>query len=175
MKMTQTKKEVTYKDLDANLSKKFKWTGNVLRLYAEEQVLIPTKEEDLLKRDMTDKFLKELEREIKFKEIWKIQINGKMRMSKSTLGITFLRYGISLLNKYFPQETNSKEWSMKNIARDDQEYTKKMRNPDLMFDMILIDEENALEDTGENASIEKAQKEVSSNVQAGRYVHNLLS
>ena len=72
MMATTEKKFVSYKDLRANIDKDFKWTGNILRLYAEQLFIYPTKEEEIIRTDMTDKFLKELEREIKFKEIWKI-------------------------------------------------------------------------------------------------------
>ena len=74
----EIRRTVTYKELRADIDKDFKWTGNILRMYAERLFLYPTKEEEIIRTDMTDKFLKELEREIKHKEIWKIQIKANI-------------------------------------------------------------------------------------------------
>lgn len=65
-------------------------------------------------------------------------------------------------------------FTIENIARDEQEKSKKMRNPELMHDVIVVDEKNSLESkTGENVVVENEQRRVFSDVQAGRYIHSV--
>ena len=161
----------THKDLIGN--KEGKWSGNILQMYAENLARHPTNEEETAQVNMTPLYFKEIEREIANGEIVKQQINAKPRQAKSTEGIALAIWILNLVRKYYPKECGDKQFSMSNIARDDQELAKMMRNPDLMFSIIMIDENNALEETGENATTEMAQKEVFSDVQAGRYVHNI--
>ena len=158
---------------DLQVRKDSKWKGNILQMYAETMVRHPTIEEETAKINMSDLYFKEVEREVSNGEIFKMQINAKPRMSKSTEGIAISVWILELLKKYYPDKVKGKIFGMRNVARDDQELAKMMRNPDLMFDVIMIDESNALEETGENATTEMAQKEVFSDVQAGRYVHNI--
>ena len=99
--------------------------------------------------------LKELEREVKNKEIISGQINAKPRMAKSTIAILLGKFIFALLKKYNYKEAD-KEFSMDNMARDQGERAKKMREPQRMHDIIITDENNALEDTGENATVECA-------------------
>ena len=167
-------KQVKPSDIKAKVPDEHMWTGHILQKYAEEMMLHPTNEEEIARIDMTGKFLKEVEREVMNSEILKIQINSKPRLGKSTTGIMLGMYIDSLLKKHFPNHCNGLPIGMRNVARDDQEWTRKMRNPDLMFDVIVTDEGNALEQTGENATTEQAQKEVFSDVQAGRYIHGIF-
>ena len=166
-KTTQT----TFKDITGNKMRKEKWTGDILRYYAEQMMLYPTNDEEILNIDMTNKFGKEIDRRVKNRELAKIQVNAPTRSGKSTVGIILGLWILNLINKYFRELAYSKKFSMNNMCRDDQEYTRKMRNPDLMYDVLVIDEQNALEKTGENATTESAQKQVFQEVQAGRYVH----
>jgi hypothetical protein len=169
----KVKPRVKAKDVLARVDKSHKWKGNILRLYAEEFALNLIKEDDIIKNDMTYKFGKELLRQIKQREIIKMQINAKPRLGKSTQAIMIGMWVHEMIKEFYPKQWSGKEFGMKNIARDDQEYVKKMRDPKLMFDVIVVDESNALEQGGENATVEQQQKEVFSDVQAGRYVHTI--
>lgn len=162
----------TWKDIVAKIEEGHKWEGNILQKMAEEIARYSIPIEEIVKIDLSVKLLKELEREVKNKEIISLQINSKPRLGKSTLGILLGKFIYDTLKKY---EMKKKEdvFGMDNIARDQNEKVKKMRNPDLMYDVIVTDESNALEDTGENATVEKAQRDVFSDVQAGRYVHGI--
>ena len=66
-----------------------------------------------------------------------------------------------------------KKFEMKNIARDQQEFSMKMRDDKLQNDIIVTDEFNDLETGGLNASAEGQLSDTYSNVQAARYVHRI--
>lgn len=159
-------------EITAILEKNHRWTGNILQKMAEEIIRYAIPTEEIIRNDLSEKLLKELEREIINKEIISLQINAKPRMSKSTLAILLGKFIHHLLIKHNLKNKNIK-FGMRNIARDQNEKNKRMREPELMNDIIITDESNALEDTGENATIEKAQREVFSDVQAGRYIHGI--
>ena len=95
-----------------------------------------------------------------------------MRLGKSTAGFAIGKEILNLLIKYKYQKENTK-FGLKNIARDQQEYSRFMRNPETSHTVIVTDETNELENTGENVTVEKALQEVFSCVQAGRYVHRV--
>ena len=62
-----------------------KYQTNTLYYYADQYSRLITKEEDILKEDMTQTFYAELEEMIKNGEIIIININAKMRLGKSTV------------------------------------------------------------------------------------------
>ena len=129
--------------LMAKLGKKHKWRGNILQLMAERYYLYATSEEELLQIDMTEPFLRELRREVSNKEIIKAIINSKMRLGKSTVAVLLGVYIHDLMKEYYPEKMGDKEFGVWNIARDEQEYISKMRDPKLMYDVIIIDERKA--------------------------------
>ena len=91
---------MSIRDIVANVDSSHRWTGNILQKIAEEvgRYGIPT--EEIIKTDLSVKLLKELEREIKNKEIISLQINAKPRMAKSTLAIWLGLFIDSLLKKH---------------------------------------------------------------------------
>jgi hypothetical protein len=109
---------------------------------------------------------------IKDGEIIIININAKMRLGKSTLAMGIGEYIFGLLQKYKKQPKSAK-FTLQNIARDDQEFSKRMRDVTLQNTVMVTDESNELEQTGENVTVEQALKKVFSDVQAGRYVHRV--
>lgn len=145
---------------------------NTLYFYANQYRKNMTKEDELETFDMTAVFLAELDYMIKNGEIIIININAKMRLGKSTLGMAIGKHIFQLLKIYKYQKRNAK-FGMKNVARDHQEHSKIMRDPKTQFTVIVTDESNALENTGENVTAEKALDQVFSDVQAGRYVHRV--
>lgn len=164
--------KTSLREIIARVEENHKWEGNILQKIAEEVVRYAIPVEEIIKNDLSLKLMKELDRKIKNKEIISMQINSLPRLGKSSLGILLGMFILELLKKYKMKPENVK-FGMKNIARDQNEKIKKMRDPNLMYDIIVTDESNALEDTGENATVEKAQREVFSDVQAGRYIHGI--
>jgi len=159
-------------DIIARIPKDHKWQGNILQKMAEEIVRYTIPIEEVVKFNLSETILREIKREIKNKEIVKIQINAKPRLSKSTVGIAIAQY-MDFVLKDLGQKDEKIEFGMRNIARDQNEKMKKLRNPDLMFDVIITDENNSSESTGENATVEEAQRKTVSDVQAGRYIHEI--
>jgi hypothetical protein len=150
--------------------KKFK--TNTLYHYANEYRKHMTDESEIENIDMTEILEAEEEQIIKNGEILLENINAKMRLGKSTMAMARALRIHKLLKKYGKKNKKDK-FGMKNIARDDQEFSKMMRNPELSNDIIVTDESNELEQTGENVTVENALKKVFSDVQAGRYVHRI--
>lgn len=151
-------------------SRKFK--TNILYYYASQYVNKPVSTLELEKIDMTNEFWKELIAELKSGEIITININAKPRLGKTTVAFAIA----SIIKQEMINlkiTTNKEPFGMKNIARDQQEYSKMMRNPETKNTVIVTDESNALENTGENISAEEALNKVFSDVQAGRYVHRV--
>lgn len=143
---------------------------NTFYKYALEYIEKAVPDEEIRKIDMTELFWKEIEKEIESEELVSININAKVRMSKST---TALRIGQEIYGMIAKKYGRDDKFGMKNIARDQQEYSKIMRDPNTCFTLIVTDEMNDLELTGENVSIERAMNNVFSDVHAGRYVHRI--
>ena len=122
--------------------------------------------------DMTQLFYQELNYMVKHGEIIKLNINGKMRLGKSTVAMSIGNDVFNMIVKN-KQKPKGSKFGMRNIARDQQEYSKKMRDPELSFTVIVVDEDNELEKTGENSTTEGALGKVQSDIQAGRYVHDI--
>jgi len=151
---------------------KNKFKTNSFYYYANEYRKNITEEEEIEKIDMTDVFYREVELMIKENELINIQINGRVRLGKSTEAIQIGLHIFELLKKAGMRSKKDK-FSIKNIARDDQEYSKIMRMEDTRFTVIVTDESNELEKGGENSSVEQQLQRVFSDVQAGRYVHRV--
>lgn len=149
-----------------------KFKTNKFYFYANEYMSKATSDEDIASLDMTEEFWDEIEQEIEHDELVDININAKVRIGKSTTGIFIAKELFERMCK-IKKLKGKKPFGMRNIARDQQEYSKKMRDPELSFDVIVTDEINELEETGENVTVEKALLNVFSDVQAGRYVHRV--
>ena len=137
------------------INKKFK--ANSLYVLAEKYRQELTDESEIEKNDVTILLENEEEEMIKNGEIIIEQINAKMRLGKSTMAIARAVRIFELLKKYNKRKQTD-FFSMQNIARDDQEFAKIMRNPKTFNTIIVTDESNELEKTGENSSIESAMK-----------------
>ena len=145
---------------------------NTLYAMANEYRKNLTDESEIEKIDMTEILEREEELMIKNGEIILENVNAKMRLGKSTMAMARALRIFGLLKKY-KKQPKSAQFGIKNIARDDQEFSKLMRNPDLQNTVIVTDESNELEQTGENVTVENALKQVFSDVQAGRYIHRI--
>ena len=152
--------------------KKKQFRENTLYYYANKFNKGIITNEEIDKIDMTEIFLAELEERVKLGEIIIININAMMRKGKSTLAIKLGKIIYELLKKYGYRK-KTEQFTIKNIARDHQEHSKMMRNPETAYTVIVTDEENELENTGENVTAEKALNEVFSSVQAARLVHRV--
>lgn len=130
-----------------------------------------TEEEEISKIDQTGLFWDEINTMIETGELVIININGKVRLGKSTAGIYIGQQIFKILQKN--GHRIGETFSMNNIARDQQEKSKLMRDPTTQFTVLVTDESNELEKGGENASAESALNKVFSDVQAGRYVHQV--
>ena len=146
---------------------------NTLRKIAEQYASETRTSDEIFKQDVTKTLEGEIRYQIRNGEIVICEVKGKPRTGKSTVAIYVSRDWIDDELKRCGKKDKKKEFSMMNIARDDQEYSVLMSNPDLMNDVILTDEQNELEQGGENASTEQQLKDVYSDVQAGRYIHRV--
>lgn len=146
---------------------------NALRDRAEKFARELTKNEEIFKEDISKLVEAEERYQIRNGEIVIEEIHAKPRLGKSTLAIYRAKYIIDDELKKCGKKDKKIKFGMRNIARDDQEYSKIMRKPDWMNDVIVTDEQNELERGGENSSVEQQLKNVFSDVQAGRYIHRI--
>lgn len=146
---------------------------NSLRKLAEKYAGEVRANEEIFKEDITGLLEEEIRYQVKNGEIVITEIKGKPRTGKSTVGIAIAKDWIDDELKKCKKKEKGIEFGMKNIARDEQEYSEKMSEGDLMNDVILTDEQNELEKGGENATTEQQLKSVFSDVQAGRYIHRV--
>ena len=144
---------------------------NKFYYYAREYAENLTKDHEIRNINMTEEFWDEIEKEITNDELVNININAKVRMSKSTTGIYIGSEVFKLLLKHKKREGG--KYGIYNIARDEQEYSKMMRDPNTAYTVIVTDEINQLEGTGENVTVERALNNVFSNIHAARYVHRV--
>lgn len=149
-----------------------KFGTNTLYWYANKYTQNVTETEEIEKIDMTNIFLNEIDYMIEEGELINITINGRVRTGKSTLSFKIGEIIWDGLKKYGYRDKKEK-FGMRNICRDQQEYNKKMRNPETAFTVLCTDEKNTLETTGENSTVERAMEQTMSDVHAGRYVHRV--
>lgn len=145
---------------------------NTLRKMAEKYASETRTSDEIFKEDVSEILDKETKFQIENGEIVIEEVKGKPRTGKSTVGIERAMF-IDKVLKDCGKKDKKKKFGMRNIARDDQEYSVLMSNPNLMNDVILTDEQNELEKGGENATTEQQLKDVYSDVQAGRYIHRV--
>jgi hypothetical protein len=109
---------------------------------------------------------------IKNGELVNLQINAQVRKGKSTLGCEL---GDGIIEKLVKYNHKPKGYTMNinNIVRSQQEYSDVMKRGNLANDFILIDEFDAMDDTGENSSVEQRLREKMSDIFAGLYVHKV--
>ena len=107
-----------------------KFRTNSLYYYANKYRQLMTNEEELEKIDMTETFDNELEEMIKNGELVIININAKMRLGKSTLAFAIAQDKIYKLLQKYGYRKKTEKFGLKNIARDHQEHSKMMRNPE---------------------------------------------
>lgn len=146
---------------------------NTLRKRAERFASETTSNDEIFRMDITNLLEKEIRYQVKNGEIVIIEVKGKPRTGKSTVGLVIGEDWIDDELKSCGKKEKSLKFGMRNVARDEQEYSEKMSNGTLMNDVILTDEQNELEKGGENATTEQQLKSVFSDVQAGRYVHRV--
>ena len=133
-------------------SKEGAYKTNKFYFYAQKYAENLTRDSEIRNLDMTSEFWKEIEAEIKNDELVNININAKVRMSKSTSGIAIGAQIFNLLKKH--KKRKDGEYGINNIARDEQEYSKLMRDPNTAFTVIVTDEINEMENTGENVTLQ---------------------
>lgn len=131
-----------------------------------------TDEDEIENIDMTEVFYNELAYMIKNQEIIIININAKMRLGKSSAAMSIGKTIFDLLKKEGIKKKHE-QFDTTNIAHDQTEYAEKMRNPETTFTVLVVDEENSSENTGQDITIIKAQEEDFSNIHADRYVHTV--
>lgn len=123
--------------------------------------------------DMTEEFYKELDTMVKKGEIIIIQANCKMRLGKSTAIQSLGLHIFELLKKHGLRDEQDKFSVKDNIAMDQMEFDYKMRDSKTTFTVILTDEDNKSEETGQDITAVKALQDDQSNIQADRYVYRL--
>lgn len=128
----------------------------------------PIEDREIGTIDITEDFYYEIEQMLINREHINININAPVRKGKSTVNIA-LGFHIQLL--MIKLKISKEKFTIWNIARTQYELAMKMKSPKLNNCFICIDENDDLENTGENSTVEKALLENFSKVQAGRYIH----
>ena len=114
---------------DENIS----FNTNSFYYYADKYIKEATSESETGNINRTRLFWNELQAHINNNELINITINGQVRLGKSTAGFAIGQKILEMLNK---KQGTHKQFNMDNIARDQQEYSKMMRNPKLTQTMI---------------------------------------
>lgn len=140
-----------------------KFKTNQFLFYALEYSDKLIEEAELRAKDMTEMFFDELIKMHKSGELINGNINAPPTRGKSTVGFAI---GHFLMPIFF-----KRKFTIHDIDRDQQEFSKNMRNPELKNTLRIIDEWNELETTGENSTIEQSLLNHMSDVQAQRFVH----
>ena len=126
------------------IKKKFK--VNKLQFLADqlsEEIVEP---EELKQTDRTKEFFDELEIMIKNGELIKININAKVRLGKSTVAMAIGKEIFELLKKYNHRKKTEQFCLRENVVRDQQEYSKRLRDANVNFTVLVVDENNELEE-----------------------------
>lgn len=128
------------------------------------------KESEIDKIDLTDMLYKEIEIAVKNFETINWTTNGRVRLGKSTINYHFSKYTFDMMKKY--QWIHQREkYGLQNLARDDQEASMKLRDPNYSHTVLWVDEKDYFQESGENATAEINISKTVSFSQAARYIH----
>lgn len=128
---------------------------------------------DIRKENVTDLWYHELDKRIQNGELINININGNVRLGKSTAAIAEM---VRIKQRIEHYRNIKRPLSVKhNIHRDQNEYARavKLRKETFKHECDVIDEWSELEYTGYNASIEQKNYTDFSDRQASRYYHRI--
>lgn len=146
-----------------------KFTTNTLQYYANQYMHKAIDEEEIDKIDMTSIFYQEIEAMINEDEIIIINVNAKMGLGKSTLGMVLGKHIHTLLKE---KNKSKGEFSIKNVARDERDF-QKLFMKGISHTVIVIDESNLMEQSGVNSSTEERLRADVSNRFRQKYVHTI--
>lgn len=152
--------------------KREKWNVTAFYDSAIKYIDKPVDEEDIVVNDYTEMFFAELSEQLREGRILTINIGGNRREGKSTVGF-FLLFWIHKELKKIGKIPKYEKVGLYNVARDQQEFSEKIVDPRLTHNVILTDEWNELENTGENVTVERALQKNFSDIQAVRYIHRV--
>ena len=94
--------------------------------------------------DITEIFYKELDIIAKRNELLNMNLNGPPNSGKSTVAMSLAKTHLGYKRKW---KHTREEFGIHNINRDQGEFSKEMRNPELKDTIRVIDEWNELETT----------------------------
>lgn len=146
-------------------AKRRKYKTNVFYHYANMYRHRLTSDEEIEKIDFTDLFWEGLFTFLETRVPINININGYPGMGKSTAAFAIAQ---TLMKSYF-----KKDFDVGNIDRDQQEFSKNIRDPQIKETVRVIDEWNELETTGENSTIEASLFNYFSDVMGQRFIHKI--
>lgn len=129
-----------------------------------------TDDNETEKNNQTEQFYKELEYMILNDEQINININGKPRMGKSAAGAKLGKHILDTMKKH---GKTTQTFGLQHIAMDQNEKINKLRQPNTMNTVIVTDEDNKLERTGQDTTTLQAEQEDFSNLHADRMVHQI--
>lgn len=143
--------------------KKFK--TNKLLLLAIELSYQLVDEKEIESIDRTDVFYDEIIKIVDNKELLNVNINGPVASGKSTVGFA--------IGNEVAKACYNRKLDVRDIARDQEEYVEMIKDPSKNDTVIVIDEWNDMEDTGENVTVEQALLKYLSDVQAQRNIQKI--
>lgn len=146
-----------------------KYETNALRYDAIRMTGKAINPDDLMRNDYTHEFYNELVNIIKNKELINLSVVGRVTTGKSTVAAALTNDINQLLNR---------KMSTKYIAHDQFDFLRKTRTDNQDAEeynqsTVMVDEYNALSDTGLNSSVEKAYLQAYSDIAAQRYLHKI--
>ena len=127
-------------------------------------------ENKIMNDDITELFYKSLYMMVRDRYIIKINMNGDVRKGKSTCAIEIARRIHEIMES---MNKASDKFSGKNIVRTENEFSKIVRNKTLNNTIIVIDEINRMDHTGENSSTEDSFLMSYYEIMASYYVHRI--
>lgn len=146
-------------------TKKDKFLTNTLYHLAEEYRKRLTDESEIERQDVTDILFLELFEMVKRGELINMNINAPPTSGKSITGMAMASI---VMKTCFKRNLN-----ITDIDRDQHEFSKRIRDPEMKNTIRIIDEWNELEEGGENSTVEKALYDYFSDVMAQRYIHKI--
>lgn len=128
---------------------------------------------EILKRDVTELLDRARRGCLRNKELWNCAIRGQTGSGKSTVALAIHKENIEDMRQYGLMTKEIKhlqQYLYEHIMSDQSEYLRyTMKQEENTH--VVIDEFSSLNETGLNATTEKAQYEENSNLFAQRYVH----
>lgn len=150
--------------------KEEEFENSIITLIAQENYDKMISELEARKRNITIEFIKHTTTELKNDQKLNWNCNAQVRKGKSTLLIKLVMMILEIMREL---KQTTETIGIHNIMRDEHELSEEYKKKNIYRTVRMVDEHREIDETGLNATTEKALISTLSDQNAGQYIHTI--